>query len=329
MGPFRPGAGPAVSIAIGHEDEQTEADAIAMDIARLASDGVRYRDIAILVRGRAAYPRILDALEAWGIPVQPGGRSGLFEQPEAALFGATFAWLADVDWAPGRFITRQKIRLDDLIDDYRTVFELTDSAVAILRTHLRAWRVKAHPEVPNWNPSLVGEFYDLTALLGIARWDLTDARQRNRLGTVARFTTVLADYESVTRRARRDPDHPGEQVGGAVGNEWFYRNFAILLTNYANGTYEGFDGEEDLLGDAVALGTVHGAKGLEWPVVFLPSLTSKRFPSSRSGQPREWLLPRELFDAARYEGSDAEERRLFYVALTRARDWVSLSSQPA
>ena len=41
---------------------------------------------------------------------------------------------------------------------------------------------------------------------------------------------------------------------------------------------------------------------------------------------REWLVPRDLFNAARYEGSDADERRLFYVALTRARDWVSLSS---
>ena len=36
-------------------------------------------------------------------------------------------------------------------------------------------------------------------------------------------------------------------------------------------------------------------------------------------------MPRELFDAARYEGSDADERRLFYVAMTRARDWLSVS----
>jgi DNA helicase-2/ATP-dependent DNA helicase PcrA len=37
------------------------------------------------------------------------------------------------------------------------------------------------------------------------------------------------------------------------------------------------------------------------------------------------LVPRDRFDAARYEGSDADERRLFYVALTRARDWLSVS----
>ena len=36
-------------------------------------------------------------------------------------------------------------------------------------------------------------------------------------------------------------------------------------------------------------------------------------------------MPRDQFDAARYEGSDGDERRLFYVALTRARDWLSVS----
>jgi len=61
-------------------------------------------------------------------------------------------------------------------------------------------------------------------------------------------------------------------------------------------------------------------------VVFVPSLTNKdRFPTSRMGRARNWLIPRTLFDAARYEGSDADERRLFYVAITRARDWLSLS----
>lgn len=326
MGAFRPESGPAVSIAIGHDDEQTEADAIALDIEALYAQGVRYQDIAILVRGRVAYGKILDALEISGIPVQPGGRTGLFEQPEAAVFGATIAWLSGIDWAPGRFIKREKLLIADLLQEYRTTFSLTNDDIDKLRSHLIQWQSKSQREPPDFNPSLVCEFYDLTTLLRISEWDLTDVHQRNRLGTVARFTNVLADYESVTRRSRRDPANPSEQVGGAVGNEWFYRNFALLLVNYATGNYDDFDGEEDLLGDGVALGTVHGAKGLEWPVVFLPSLTVGRFPSSRSGQLRGWLLPRDMFDAARYEGSDAEERRLFYVALTRARDWVSLSS---
>ena len=60
-------------------------------------------------------------------------------------------------------------------------------------------------------------------------------------------------------------------------------------------------------------------------MVLVPSMTAGRFPSSRTGRAQPWLVPRERFNAARYEGSDADERRLFYVALTRARDWLSVS----
>lgn len=324
MTAVRPSAGPAVSIAIGHLMEQDEADSIALDIEALHKDGVRYRDIAILVRGKTAYTRILEALALSNIPVQPGGRTGLFEQPEAEVFGATFAWISNVAWSVSKWKTRATVNLDGLLDRYSSVFRLHDAERQALGSHLRAWKARRDDE--NWTPSLVGEFYKLTDLLGIRSWDLTDEMQRNRLGTIARFTSVMADYESVTRRSRQDADNPSEQVGGAVGGEWFYKNFALILTNYATGNYDDFDGEGDLLGDGVALGTIHGAKGLEWPVVFLPSLKEGRFPSDRSGLLKNWLIPRTLFDAARYEGSDAEERRLFYVALTRARDWVGLSS---
>ena len=101
---------------------------------------------------------------------------------------------------------------------------------------------------------------------------------------------------------------------------------ALHIINYAQGAYEGFDGEADFELDAVDLTTVHRAKGLEWPAVFVPSVTAKPIPDdvARASR-RTWLVPRDRFNAARYEGSDADERRLFYVALTRARDWLSVS----
>ena len=324
MLPHRPEDGPAISIALGHQDEQTEADALALDIVALHGQGVPYRDIAILVRGRVAYSCILDALETYGVPVQPGGRSGLFEQPEAAVFGAMYSWLAGIEWSSRRWTRRETVVLDDLVDSYRDTFGLDDDSATALGAHLEEWKLRTL--VADFEVNLVRDFYELLAMLDVADWDTGDEVARNRLGTIARFATVLGDYEAVVRRARRDVDKPGEQVGGAIGSEWFYKNLALLLVNFAIGSYDNFDGEEDLAIDAVALGTVHGAKGLEWPVVFLPSLTDGRFPSSRTGQAQNWLLPTSAFDAARYEGSDADERRLFYVALTRARDWVALSS---
>ena len=61
--------------------------------------------------------------------MQPGGRSGLFEQPEAAVFGATFAWLTGIDWASGPLHPATGNILDDLLDDYLSTFALPASAV--------------------------------------------------------------------------------------------------------------------------------------------------------------------------------------------------------
>ncbi len=56
--------------------------------------------------------------------------------------------------------------------------------------------------------------------------------------------------------------------------------------------------------DRVTLSTVHQAKGMEWPVVFVPWLAEGMFPSQKAAE----------------EGRLDEERRLFYVAVTRAKD---------
>lgn len=72
--------------------------------------------------------------------------------------------------------------------------------------------------------------------------------------------------------------------------------------------------------------TVHQAKGLEWPIVYIPALVKRRFPSSKIGTEQNWFVPRDMFDVDRYEGEQDDERRLFYVALTRAKDVLCLSS---
>lgn len=59
--------------------------------------------------------------------------------------------------------------------------------------------------------------------------------------------------------------------------------------------------------------------------MFVPALIDGKFPSSRIGEMKNWLIPRDLFPALRYEGNTEAERQLFYVAMTRARDLVCLS----
>ena len=303
-------------------DETAEAGWIANLILDLTEAGVRFRDIAVLVRGRAAYARLVEQFATFNIPVQPGGRSGLFDQPEALVLGRTVVWLTDTEWrdvhGPGRPV------IDDaLFAEYQRIFELSDSHRRRVARFLRQW--KAATLRTDRTANLVGELYELLDELSVRSWTLSDPVALNRLGTLARFSSLLADYESVRRRARPDPDFVGEQVGGEDRGTWYYRNLGLHIVNYAQGAYEGFDGESDFVLDAVDLTTVHRAKGLEWPVVFVPSVTANRFPTTRAGTVQPWLVPRDRFGAARYEGGDADERRLFYVALTRARDWLSVS----
>jgi DNA helicase-2/ATP-dependent DNA helicase PcrA len=77
--------------------------------------------------------------------------------------------------------------------------------------------------------------------------------------------------------------------------------------------------------DAVAVLTVHKAKGLEFPIVYLPGLVAGRFPTPNRRDPL--ALPAALVDelVGDEEVQLREERRLFYVAMTRARDELVLS----
>lgn len=106
------------------DTETEEADRIAATVRSLHEEGLRYRDVAVLVRSRAAYPELLRAFDEARVPVQPGGRTGLFQRPEAQLFGKTYAWLVDFDWSPEQYGTRQKASDAELIADYAEVYDL-------------------------------------------------------------------------------------------------------------------------------------------------------------------------------------------------------------
>ena len=82
--------------------------------------------------------------------------------------------------------------------------------------------------------------------------------------------------------------------------------------------------------DGVIVNTVHGVKGAEFPIVFIPFLRSASFPLNfRSIKrvnkpPDDWLNYAQNTDLTPKELHHCEERRLFYVALTRAKQKLYL-----
>lgn len=312
------------------ETDVDEAEALAGHILRLRASGFRYRDIAVLYRSvRTAAPPLLQAFERHGIPYACAGRTGLFLVPEIALLAEAFAWVVDGDWQDARFGERRRASLDHVVGGLARIFTL-GGEVAALRRWLEDWKAF---QLRGIRPvSLVGDYYALLSLLRACDVDADSPAGAGRLGALARFSEVLGDFEHVHRRGHLEPPLSAggrpNFVGGRDRGRSYFQALYDYLAYWARDAYEEFAGETLPDIDAVDVLTVHQAKGLEWPVVFVPSLIKGRFPSARAGRAQDWLLPPEAFPAgvrARYEGSDAEERRLFYVALTRARDAVYVS----
>lgn len=304
-----------------------EAEQVADTIERLHQKGFAYREMAVLFRSvRTSAPPLVAKLQDRRIPFTCGGRTGLFLQPEVALLAQIHAWFVDGDWQDERFGEARPVELDRLVAGIQRCFDSGQPAPTLAQ-YLEDWK---KDRLSNKGPvSLVGDLYKALRFLGVDRIDPNTALGSSRLGALARFSQALADFEHVTRRGRW-VEEAGKRVfrGGRNRGKDYAASLYHYLLHYARDAYEEFEGEAAADEDAVDILTVHQSKGLEWPVVFVPALVEGRFPSRRAGQAQKWVLPEDVFPPEarqRYEGSEAEERRLFYVALTRARDCAYLS----
>jgi DNA helicase-2/ATP-dependent DNA helicase PcrA len=309
-------------------DAASEADAVTENIVELHKQGVPYSDMAILFRSvRTSTKPFMDACVAKRIPVTCGGRSGLFMQPEILAVLKAHLWVADEKWWDPDLRAEVDLTADAVAEELRSAFRSEQPAEDIARL-LEDW----HSLVRNSRTAanLIEDYYAVLEFLGTNEWDIDDPTSLPRMGALARFSTILADFENTTRRGRYETAEGGarEFRGGTERGPEYYQRLAGYLRFYAQDNYEEFEGEDGTGVDAVQIMTVHGAKGLEWPVVFMPSLQDRRFPASRAGRQGNWCLPDEVMSAdakQRYAGGDEEERRLFYVAMTRARDLLYVS----
>jgi len=303
-------------VRVEHDTPQEEAEWIVSQIEEYVNSGqCKYGDIAILLRSvTTSGGAFIDIMKERNIPYLVGGKVGLFRRDEAQAVGKLFAWLWDGGfWVENPWNWSDRTTGDDLLE---TGLQSWQAATNISlsgseRRELLEWKdrvLKGHFS------NFTDIYHDLLTILGFLKLDPYNRIHAALMANLGRFSTMLADYESSMRFGGAKPDW-----SSAVKGLCWYMN------SYASGAYEE-QPSEDIRGiDAVQIMTVHQAKGLEWPVVFIPCLVSRRFPSSKTGYPQEWFLPRDMFDVRRYEGEMDDERRLFYVALTRAKDVLCLS----
>jgi DNA helicase-2/ATP-dependent DNA helicase PcrA len=314
---------------VAFADGAEEADWIAAEVSRRIVGGARPRDHAVLVRANADADPILRSLTMAGLPWRFAGTSGLYGRPEVRLLLAVLRAVAD----PGSSVDVYAIAASDRFavpaDDLAQVM------AASRRRNRGTFEVLEDLErQPASLPLSAAGRAALSRLLGdLRRW--RDLGRRRPAGEVLyaflRESGWLAELASAGTAAAE----------GAVAN--IARLFDIvraqsalladdravfLAPHLATLVASGDDpptADPDPDVDAVAVMTVHKAKGLEFPIVFVPGLVADRFPARGRREPLS--PPVELVDEVLPEGDVhlQEERRLFYVAMTRARDELILT----
>ena len=306
-----------------------EADQIAREIAARVAAGARPKDFAILVRANADADPVMRSLNLVSVPWRFSGTSGLYARPEIRLLLAFLRAVAD---------------LSASIDVYALAAsevyglggpDLTAIVNAARRRNRSIWEVveelTRQPGLLRLAPYTRETLERLVADLK----HFTDLAHERPAGEV--LYQFLKDSGLLSRLAAADSVAAEESLQNIARFFDIIRSQSDLLADdrvvfvarHLQTLIDAGDdpatAEVDPDADAVAVLTVHKAKGLEFPVVFMTGLVDGRFPARTRRDPLG--LPAELVHETLPEG-DAhvqEERRLFYVGMTRARDELTLS----
>src|SRR5437867_3767892 len=314
------------------ETATQEADAVARLIAERVADGAwRYDDVAILVRSNADAEQFLRSLNLRGIPWTFSGNAGLYGRPEIRLLIAFLRAVAhpddsvsvhylassDLYQVPIVDLTRCSTYADRrhrwLFDVFRTV-----EAIRELRDEVGAEGGEAIRRL----------VVDLTRYMELAREMPTGELLYQFLvdsGWLARMSKAAtardeAEVQNISKFFRRVQDASKTLRYDNV------REFVNHLDALIDAGEDPAVAEAEVETPAVRILTVHKAKGLEFPVVVLVALVQDKFPLR--GRRDALELPVELIKETLPSGDfhKQEERRLFYVGMTRAERELYLTS---
>ncbi|MFC1496341.1 ATP-dependent helicase [Candidatus Margulisiibacteriota bacterium] len=313
----------------------TEADWVAQAIKEKYESGeYKLSDFAILTRSNRDQTPFKQSLNMKGLASQSAGGGGLYSLPEVRLLLSFLRVIGDLSDSVSlydlacsflykinalelqklsTFATRRNYtlhhvftHLEDQTEEYKV---LSDIKIETRETILKIM-VEMEKYVDYAREHSTGEVLYLFLKQSGFLKRLTDSKAEEdeiKIKNIARFFEKVREFHEVA-----NVDKVAEFV------------------KYLNILKESGDDPEssqpDFDADAVNILTVHKAKGLEFTVVFMVSLVNEKFPVRKRKNPIE--LPEKLIKDILPAGDFhlQEERRLFYVGMTRAKRELFLTS---
>lgn len=298
---------------------ESELTWIAEEIARRIASGEDPARIAVLARGRASVERVHEVLELHNVAhAVSGQKNNLYRQPAVRR----------------------------LIEILKSVADPTDSLALFHALSGPAFSVP-HSELAQLNSQARSEHRSLAEIIAssdntackqaverLAEWRnmsrsenvgslaydiITDTGWKNRLYAEAQEgadayvqVQAIGEYFKTLRDFERASGLPSVQ------------SYVLSLPALEAGGSDFEDSSLQISDSQVNVMTVHSAKGLEWDTVFIVDCLERSFPLASSAR-SSLSVPAQLHKVSAADNQMAEERRLMYVALTRARRELYLS----
>ncbi|MDI3513477.1 MAG: ATP-dependent helicase UvrD/PcrA [Rhodocyclaceae bacterium] len=299
------GAGEPIRVFEAYSDGD-EARWIVEEIQSLVRDGALRSEIALLYRSNAQSRVLEHQLFSAGIPYRVYGGLRFFERQEIkhALAYLRLIANADDDTSFARVVNFPTRGIGA-----RSLEVLTDAA--------RVYNTSLYATVPHLTGKPGTSLAQFVRLVEDLRRDTAGLPLPELVDHVLDLSGLRAHYKA-DKEGRERLENLDELINAAANflaesqadAEVLAQPHALLADFLAHASLEAGDHQADQGADAVQLMTVHSAKGLEFNVVFVSGLEEGLFPHENS------ILETDGLE---------EERRLMYVAVTRARERLYLS----
>ncbi|HDQ22721.1 MAG TPA: PD-(D/E)XK nuclease family protein [Candidatus Uhrbacteria bacterium] len=287
-----------------------------------------WADFAILVRANESATAFTNFLRKTNLPYQFVALRGLYNKPIILDILNYFKLLDDYHESPAIFRLLRS-----------PIINLSDEEVAIICYFANKKRISLYETLKNVSAvsGLSSEVVsEINRFLSLVQKHTTLTREKTAGEILLAFMSDSKYLEKIIQADEAIAKQNAEYLNQ------FYDRIKIFEESASDPSLQNFLAELNLelesgesgplkfdieLGpDVIKIMTVHSAKGLEFKYVFIPNLVEQRFPTNKRGEPIE--IPEPLVKDILPEGDFhlQEERRLFYVAMTRAKQGLFLTS---